>query len=116
MIVLEFKAKAKTTQYAAADEAIKTAQFVRHKCVRFWMGNRGVEQKDMYRHNTALRAEYPFVKALNSHACQVAALTAYIGQKSVSKVLGRAIDFLPITEHTSLPLRRAIIRFKLVVF
>ena len=99
MIVLEFKAKAKTTQYAAADEAIKTAQFVRNKCVRFWMRNRGVEQKDMYRHNTALRAEYPFVKALNSHACQVAALRAYIGQKSVSKVRGRAIAFLPITDY-----------------
>ena len=99
MIVVEFKAKAKTTQYAAADEAIKTAQFVRHKCVRFWMGNRGVEQKDMYRHNTALRAEYPFIKALNSHASQVADLRAYIGQKSVSKVLGRAIAFLPITDY-----------------
>lgn len=98
MIVLEFKAKAKTTLYAA-DEAIKTAQFVRHKCVRFWMGNRGVEQKDMYRHNTALRVEYPFVKALKSQASQVAALRAYIGQKSVSKLLRRAIAFLPITDY-----------------
>jgi len=77
MIVREFKAKGKTTQYAAIDEAIKTAQFVRNKCVRFWMDNRGVGQKELYRHNTALRAEYPFVKALNSHACQVAVERAY---------------------------------------
>jgi putative transposase len=77
MSVLEFKAKGKTTQYAAIDEAIKTAQFVRNKCVRFWMDNRGVGQKELYRHNTALRAEYPFVKALNSHACQVAVERAY---------------------------------------
>nr|WP_223300717.1 hypothetical protein [Oscillatoria nigro-viridis] len=28
-IVLEFKVKGKTTQYAAIDEAIRTAQFVR---------------------------------------------------------------------------------------
>lgn len=77
MIVLEFKAQGKTTQYAAIDEAIKTAQFVRNKCVRFWMDNRGVGQKELYRHNTALRAEYPFVKALNSHACQVAVERAY---------------------------------------
>jgi len=77
MIVLEFKAQGKTTQYAAIDEAIRTAQFVRNKCIRFWMDNRGVGQKPLYRHNTALRAEFPFVKALNSHACQVAVDRAY---------------------------------------
>jgi putative transposase len=77
MIVLEFKAKGKTTQYGAIDEAIRTAQFVRNKCIRLWMDNRGVGQKELYRHNTALRAEYPFVKALNSHACQVAVERAY---------------------------------------
>jgi putative transposase len=77
MIVLEFKAKGKTTQYAAIDEAIRTAQFVRNKIIRYWMDNRGVGQKELYRHNTALRAEFPFVKALNSHACQVAVDRAY---------------------------------------
>jgi putative transposase len=41
------------------------------------MDNRGVGQKELYRHNTALRAEFPFVKALNSHACQVAVERAY---------------------------------------
>jgi putative transposase len=77
MIVLEFKAQGKTIQYAAIDEAIKTAQFVRNKCIRFWMDHRGVGQKDLYRHNTLLRAEFPFVKALNSHACQIAVERAY---------------------------------------
>ena len=77
MIVLEFKAKGKTTQYAAIDEAIRTAQFVRNKIIRYWMDNRAVGQKELYRHNTALRAEFPFVKALNSHACQVAVDRAY---------------------------------------
>jgi len=77
MIVLEFKAKGKTTQYAAIDEAIRTAQFVRNKVIRYWMDNRGVGQKELYRYNTALRAEFPFVKALNSHACQVAVERAY---------------------------------------
>ncbi|WP_414581835.1 RNA-guided endonuclease InsQ/TnpB family protein [Scytonema sp. PCC 10023] len=77
MIVLEFKAKGRTTQYSAINEAIRTAQFVRNKCIRFWMDNRGVGQKDLYRHNTALRAEYPFVKDLNSHACQAAVERAY---------------------------------------
>jgi putative transposase len=77
MIVLEFKAKGKITQYSAIDEAIRTAQFVRNKVIRHWMDNRGVGQKDLYRYNTALRAEFPFVKALNSHACQVAVERAY---------------------------------------
>jgi putative transposase len=77
MIVREFKAQGKTTQYTAIDEAIRTAQFVRNKCIRFWMDNRGVGQKELYRHNTKLRAEFPFVKALNSHACQIAVERAY---------------------------------------
>jgi putative transposase len=49
MFVKEFKAKGKTTQYSAIDEAIKTAQFVRNKCVRFWMDNKGVGPKELYR-------------------------------------------------------------------
>ncbi|WP_414625297.1 RNA-guided endonuclease InsQ/TnpB family protein [Calothrix sp. CCY 0018] len=77
MIVLEFKAKGKTTQYAAVDEAIKTVQFVRNKCIRFWMDNRSVGQKELYRYNTALRAEYSFASYLNSHACQVGVERAY---------------------------------------
>jgi len=69
MLIREFKAKGKTTQYAAIDEAIKTAQFVCNKCVRFWIDHRGVGQKELYRHNTALRVQFPNVRALNSHAC-----------------------------------------------
>src|SRR4028119_636887 len=77
MFVLEFKAKGKTTQYSAIDEAIRTAQFVRNKCVRFWVDNRGVGQKELYRLSTALREEFPFVKALNSSACQASVERAY---------------------------------------
>jgi len=77
MRVLDFKAKGKTTQYTAIDEAIRTAQFLRNKCIRFWMDNKGVGQKELYRHNTLLRAQFPFVNALNSHACQVAVEWAY---------------------------------------
>ena len=77
MIVLEFKAYGKITQYSAIDEAIRTGQFVRNKCVRYWMDNQGVGQKDLYRHNTWLRSEYSFVKNLNSHACQASVERAY---------------------------------------
>ncbi|NEO98073.1 MAG: transposase [Symploca sp. SIO2E9] len=77
MLVLEFKAKGKISQYAAIDEAIKTTQFVRNKCIRHWMDNQGVAQKDLYRLSTALRAEFSFVKALNSSACQASVERAY---------------------------------------
>ena len=41
------------------------------------MDNQGVGQKELYRHNTALRDEFAFVKDLNSHACQTAVGRAY---------------------------------------
>jgi putative transposase len=86
MIVLEFKAKGKTTQYTAIDEAIRTAQFVRNKAIRYWMDNRGapdgqstigVGQKELYRLSKTLRKEFPFAKALNSSACQASIERAY---------------------------------------
>ncbi len=77
MIVLEFKAKGKTTQYAAVDEAIRTTQFVRNKSLRYWMDNRGVGHKELYRLSKTLREEFPFVKALNSSACQASIERAY---------------------------------------
>ncbi|MGB3188525.1 MAG: transposase, partial [Limnoraphis sp.] len=70
MIVYEFKVKGKPYQYKAIDEAIRTAQFVRNSCLRYWIDNRGLGRKELYRYNTELRAMYPFVKDLNSHACQ----------------------------------------------
>jgi putative transposase len=77
MLVLEFKAKGKTTQYSAIDEAILTAQFVRNKAIRHWMDNRGVGQKQLYRLSKTWREEFPFVKALNSSACQASIERAY---------------------------------------
>ncbi|MEB3282812.1 RNA-guided endonuclease InsQ/TnpB family protein [Capilliphycus salinus ALCB114379] len=77
MIVLEFKAKGKTSQYSAIDEAIRTAQFIRNKAIRFWIDNSGVGQKDLYRLSKALRDEFPFAKTLNSSACQASIERAY---------------------------------------
>ena len=70
MIVYEFKVKGQPYQYKAIDEAIQTSRFVRNSCLRYWMDNRGLGRKELYRYNTELRAMYPFVKDLNSHACQ----------------------------------------------
>lgn len=70
MFILEFKAVGKTRSYQAIDEAIRTVQFIRNKSLRYWMDNKGVGQKDLYRYSTLLRQEFPFVEALNSSACQ----------------------------------------------
>ena len=72
MFVLEYKTEPKPVQIQAIEEAIRTTQFVRNKVLRYWMDNPGVGKTEMFRYNTKLRAEYPFVKELNSHACQTA--------------------------------------------
>jgi len=37
MLILEFKVKATLTQYKAIEEAIRTTQFVRNSCIRYWI-------------------------------------------------------------------------------
>ncbi|NEO42498.1 MAG: transposase [Moorea sp. SIOASIH] len=70
MLVMEFKAVTNKAQKLAIDEAIRTSRFVRNKVLRYWMDNKGVGKKELYRYNTDLRAEFKFVEDLNSHACQ----------------------------------------------
>ncbi|MEC4891497.1 MAG: transposase [Oscillatoria sp. PMC 1051.18] len=77
MIVLEFKAQGQTTQYAAIDEAIRTSQFIRNKAIRFWMDNKDVGQKELYRLSKSIRHEFSFANALNSSACQASIERAY---------------------------------------
>ena len=72
MFIYEFKVYPKAPQIVAIEEAIRTAQFVRNKVLRFWMDNRGVGKTEMFRYNTLLRKEFKFVDDLNSHACQTA--------------------------------------------
>ncbi|MCU0542523.1 MAG: transposase [Oscillatoriaceae cyanobacterium Prado104] len=72
MFVYEYKVNPKPIQVSAINEAIRTAQFVRNKVLRFWMDNRGVGKTEMFRYNTLLRKEFKFVDELNSHACQTA--------------------------------------------
>jgi len=72
MFILEYKVQPAKAQTQAIEEAIRTTQFVRNKVLRYWMDNRGVGKTKLFRHNTQLREEFDFVKALNSHACQSA--------------------------------------------
>jgi len=42
MLVFEFKAYGKQSQFNAVDEAIRTAKFIRDSCLRYWMDNKKV--------------------------------------------------------------------------
>lgn len=59
-------------QYQSLDDAIRTAQFIRNKAVRYWMDNRGVGKADLYKLCKALAKEFAFALKLNSAApdCQ----------------------------------------------
>jgi len=75
MIVREAKLKNGTKeQYSALDEAIRTAQFIRNKAVRFWMDNRDVNKSVLYTLCKDLAKEFPFAKKLNSSARQASAV------------------------------------------
>uniref|UniRef100_UPI0039C733F9 RNA-guided endonuclease InsQ/TnpB family protein n=1 Tax=Scytonema sp. PCC 10023 TaxID=1680591 RepID=UPI0039C733F9 len=85
MLVLEYKAVVKKSQATAINEAIRTSQFVRNKVLRYWMDNRGVGKKELYQYNTRLRAEFEFVKNLNSHATQASV-------ENVERAISRFFD------------------------
>ncbi|MGK7928920.1 MAG: RNA-guided endonuclease InsQ/TnpB family protein, partial [Spirulina sp.] len=79
MIVIEAKLKGTASQYAKLDEAIRTAQFVRNKCLRFWIDNKGVTRNDLQKlcSQLAKNRETPWVKQLNSQARQSSADRAW---------------------------------------
>ncbi len=77
MIVYEFKIKAKPSQYAAIDEAIRTAQFIRNKCLCYWMDRLGNSRNDLNKYCAVLAKEFSFAKNLNSMARQASAERAW---------------------------------------
>jgi putative transposase len=78
MIVKEAKLLNGTPeQYQALDSAIRTAQFVRNKCVRYWMDNKGVNKAVLYARCKDLAQEFDFAKKLNSSARQASAERAW---------------------------------------
>ena len=78
MIVKETKLKNGTKeQYSALDEAIRTAQFIRNKAVRFWIDNQGVSKAVLYSLCKDLAKEFPFARKLNSAARQASAERAW---------------------------------------
>jgi len=78
MIVREAKLLNGTKeQYQALDDAIRAAQFIRNKAVRYWMDNQGVGKADLYNLCKDLAAEFDFALKLNSAARQASAERAW---------------------------------------
>ncbi|MCS6960434.1 MAG: transposase [Pseudanabaenaceae cyanobacterium SKYGB_i_bin29] len=77
MLVRESKLKGAQPQYQALDEAIRTAQFVRNKCLRHWMDNQGVNKAQLYKVCKELAQAFAFAKKLNSTARQASAERAW---------------------------------------
>jgi len=66
MLILEYKLRLSRAQQAAMDEAIRTTQFIRNKCVRLWMDGRGVSANDLQTLCARLAHEYSFAAQLAS--------------------------------------------------
>nr|BBH87512.1 transposase [Thermosporothrix sp. COM3] len=77
MLISEYKLDGSKAQFAAIEEAIRTTQFIRNKCVRLWMDARGVSRNDLQRSCAVLARQFPFALSLNSQARQAAADRAW---------------------------------------
>ncbi len=69
-VAFEFKVKGKPQQYTAIDQAIRTGQFIRNKCLRLWLDVKGTTKMDLYKYCKVLAHEFPFANKLNSTARQ----------------------------------------------
>lgn len=81
MLVLEYKVKAKKLQYLAIEEAVRTTQFIRNKCLRYWMDaprEAKIDRFALNKYSTELRNEFAFVADLNSMAVQASAERAWL--------------------------------------
>ncbi len=78
MLVTEAKLlNGKSNQYKSLDEAIRTAQFIRNKAVRYWIDNQGVDKSRLYKLSKELANEFAFVNQLNSSARQASVEVAW---------------------------------------
>ncbi|HEY9692539.1 MAG TPA: transposase [Oculatellaceae cyanobacterium] len=85
MLVVEAKLKNGTPeQYYKLDEAIRTAQFIRNKCIKYWLDNKGTTRNDLQKLCAVLAKDSttPWVNKLNSQARQSSADRAW---QSISK-------------------------------
>jgi len=77
MLVIEAKLRGKQMQYDALNEAIRTANFVRNKAVRYWQDNVGAGKNDLQKLCAVLASEFEWASKLNSMARQASADRAW---------------------------------------
>jgi putative transposase len=77
MLVFEFKAYGKSAQFAAVDDAIRTAKFIRNSCIRLWMDVKGTGKNDLQKYCAVLAANFTSANELNSMARQASAERAW---------------------------------------
>jgi putative transposase len=77
MLVLEAKLKGQKQQFVALDEAVRTANFVRNKAIRYWQDNKGTSKKELSALCAVLAKEFEWAKKLNSMARQASAERAW---------------------------------------
>jgi len=77
MLIYEYKVDGSKRQCAGIEEAIRTVQFIRNKCLRKWMDERGVCKNDVQCSCAQLAQAYPFAARLNSQARQASADRAW---------------------------------------
>jgi putative transposase len=77
MLVFEAKLEGTNGQYDTLDEVLRTARFVRNKCLRYWMDNPGVDKYDLNKYCAQLAKEFDFANKLNSQARQASAERAW---------------------------------------
>lgn len=79
MLVFEYKLKGKTAQFNRIDAAIRTGQFIRNSCLKYWQENKGVTKNDLQKYCAVLAAnpDFPWAKRLNSQARQAHADRAW---------------------------------------
>jgi putative transposase len=73
MLVFDFKAYGKSNQFSAVDEAIRTDQFIRNGCLRYWMDNPKMNKNDLNKYCAIVASDFPFADELNSMARQATA-------------------------------------------
>jgi putative transposase len=77
MLIYEYKLRGSKAQYQAIDEAIRVVQFIRNKCLRLWMDERGINKNDLQCYCAELAQAYAFARRLNSQARQASADRAW---------------------------------------
>jgi putative transposase len=76
-LFLEFRAYGKSQQFIAIEEAIRTVQFIRNKCIRLWMDNPKINKYDLSKYSAVLAKEFLFANKLNAMSRQASAERAW---------------------------------------